>query len=84
MLSNVDTAQVILPKQATPWYQLWVLAVWTYLLTREKSISLLGTPAREKTLLWMELSGRRCRFWEVSFFKIRILFFCDTVLPQSW
>jgi hypothetical protein len=31
---------------------LWVLAVWTYLLTREKSISLSGTPAREKTLLW--------------------------------
>jgi hypothetical protein len=31
--------KVILPKQATPWYQFVVLAVWTYLLTREKSIS---------------------------------------------
>jgi hypothetical protein len=28
--------KVILPKQATPWYQFVVLAVWTYLLTQEK------------------------------------------------
>jgi hypothetical protein len=27
--------KVILPKQATPWYQFVVLAVWTYLLTQE-------------------------------------------------
>jgi hypothetical protein len=46
--------KVILPKQATPWYQFVVLAVWTYLL-HEKSISLSGTPARKKNLALMEL-----------------------------
>jgi hypothetical protein len=50
--------KVILPKQATPWYQFVVLAdLSSY---TGKSISLSGTPARKKTLLWMELSGRRC------------------------
>jgi hypothetical protein len=69
----VDTAQVILPKQATPWYQ---FVFWRCgpILHREKS-SLSGTPARKKPCFGWSFSGRRCRFWEVSFFKNK--FFCD-------
>jgi hypothetical protein len=47
--------KVILPKQATPWYQFVGSGGVTYLLTREKSISLSGTPAREKIWLWTAL-----------------------------
>jgi hypothetical protein len=35
-----------------------------------------------KTLLWMELSGRRCAGFGSKLLKIRILFFCDTVLQK--
>jgi hypothetical protein len=55
---------VILPKQATPWYQFVVLAVWTYLL-HGKSISL-SVHRFGKTLLWWSFSGRWCRFLEVK------------------
>jgi hypothetical protein len=48
----VDTAQSDFTKQATPWYQLWVLAVWTYLLTRKINIAFRYTGSG-KTLLWM-------------------------------
>jgi hypothetical protein len=41
---------VILPKQATPWYQFVVLAVWTYLHTGKINIAL-GTPARKNLAL---------------------------------
>jgi hypothetical protein len=47
--------KVILPKQATPWYQ-FVGSGGVDPSYKVKSISLLGTPAREK-LLWMEFSG---------------------------
>jgi hypothetical protein len=41
---------VILPKQATPWYQFVGSGGVDLSSYREKSISLLGTPAREKNL----------------------------------
>jgi hypothetical protein len=50
--------KVILPKQATPWYQ-FVGSGGVDLSSYTGKSSLSGTPAREN-LLWMELSGRRC------------------------
>jgi hypothetical protein len=43
--------KVILPKQAAPWYQFVGSGGVDYILTREKSISLSGTPARENLAL---------------------------------
>jgi hypothetical protein len=58
---------VILPKQATPWYQFVGSGGVDLSSYKGKSISLSGTPARKPC--WMDFSGRRCRFWEVSFLK---------------
>jgi hypothetical protein len=74
---------VILPKQATPWYQFGVLAVWTYLHTRENQYRL-GTPARKNLALDGAFRWTMCRFWEVSFFKkLKLIFFCDTVFTAK-
>jgi hypothetical protein len=56
--------KVILPKQATPWYQFVGsggvdLSSYTGKINIAFQVHRLG-----KTLLWMELSGRRCRFWK--------------------
>jgi hypothetical protein len=66
---------VILPKQATPWYQFVGSGGVDLSSYREKSISLSGTPAREKTLLWTELSGRRCTGLGSKLFLIKFSFF---------
>jgi hypothetical protein len=52
--------KVILPKQATPWYQFVGSGGVDLSSYREKSISLLGTPARKKPCFGWSFSGRRC------------------------
>jgi hypothetical protein len=74
---------VILPKQATPWYQFVGSGGVDLSSYTGKSISLSGTPARENLALDGAFQVDDVQVLEVFFLKIRILF-CDTVLPQSW
>jgi hypothetical protein len=50
---------VILPKQATPWYQ-FVGSGGVDLSSYREKINIAFLHRSGKTLLWMELSGRRC------------------------